>query len=80
MMKAAWSMCGWAQSSAPSDRANPAVGGAPVQALARGPVEDRSLRPLTHGQVDHPGGSGHEGITAGLEPLAHDPKGPVETL
>ena len=69
-----------AEPGPPSDGADPPVGGAPVQALARGTAQDRSFRPLTHGQVDHPCGSGNVGDHRGLGALAHDPKGPVPTL
>ena len=68
------------QLSPPSDGPNPPMGGAPVPALPRGAAEDRSLRPLTYGQVDHPGGSGDEGDHCGLGALAHDPEGPGTTI
>ena len=64
----------------PSDGTNPAMGGSPVQALARGTAEDRPLRPLAHGQVDHPGGSRHKRDDCGLGALAHDPKSPVTSV
>ncbi len=68
------------QSSAPSDGAHRAMGGAPIQALPRGTAEDRSFGPFAHGQVDHPGGTRHDGDDCGLGALDHDPKGPVPSI
>ena len=69
-----------AEPGSPSDGTNPAMGGSPVQALARGTAEDRPLRPLAHGQVDHPGGPRHKRDDCGLGALAHDPKSPVTSV
>ena len=40
------------ESSAPSDGAHPAMGGAPIQAFPRGTAEDRSFGPFARGQID----------------------------
>jgi len=69
-----------AEPGPPSDRADPAMGGSPVQALARGTEEDRPLRPLAHGQIDHPSGSRNDGDDRRFRFFAHDPKGPVPTV
>jgi hypothetical protein len=45
------------------------VGGAPVEPLPVAPAQDRSLGPLTDGQVDGAGGAGTSGMTAGLLPF-----------
>ena len=69
-----------AEPGPPSDGTYPAVGGPAVQALPQGTAQDRSLRPPTHGQVDHPGGPGNKGDDCRLGALAHDPKGPVTSV
>jgi hypothetical protein len=43
-----------------ADRADPPVGGAPVEALAVTAPQDRPLVALSDGQVDRPSGAGYE--------------------
>jgi len=56
-----------------ADRADPPMGGAPVEALAVTASQDRLFVALPDGQVDRPSGPRHERHSGGLVALAHDP-------
>ena len=60
-----------------ADRADPAVGGAPIEALAVLATEDRSFGALTDHQVEGPGGPRHQWDHSRLAAFAENPKGPV---
>jgi hypothetical protein len=52
-----------------TDRADPSVGGSPVESVAVTAPQDRSLVALTDGQVDRPSRAGTSGTVAGFLPL-----------
>jgi hypothetical protein len=52
-----------------SDRADPPVGGSPVEAVAVTAPQDRSVVAFTDGQVDRRAVRGTSGTVAGLLPL-----------
>src|SRR5688500_15367693 len=62
------------------DRADPPVGGPPVEALAVTAPKDRPLVAFTDRQVDRSSGPGHERHGGGLVALAHDPQGAMAAL
>jgi hypothetical protein len=62
------------------DRADPPVGGAPVEALAVTAPQDRPFVAFTDRQVDRPRGPGHERHGGGLIALAHDPQYAIAAL
>jgi hypothetical protein len=76
MMNAARNMwgCTLPRSGTLPGRANPPVGGAPVEALAVTAEQDGTLVALADGQVDRAGGSGYERHGGGFVALAHDPQ------
>src|ERR687892_1153472 len=57
-----------------ADRADPPVGGSPVEAVAVTASQDRSVVAFTDGQVDRPSGPGYERRCGGLVALADDPQ------
>lgn len=69
-----------AKSGPLGDRADPAVGGAPVQALAIASQQDRAGAALADGQVDGPGGARHERDDGRLVALADDAECAVAPL
>ena len=78
-MNAARSMWGWTWPSpaSPADGDDPAVRGSPVEALAVGAAQDRSLGSFADGEVDGSAVRGTSGISAGLAPLPRILQGPV---
>jgi hypothetical protein len=69
-----------AEPGTPADRADPPVGGSPVEALAVTASQDRPVVAFTDGHVDRPGGAGDERDGGGLVALAHDPQRAVAAL
>jgi len=69
-----------AEAGALGDRANPAVGGAPVEAAAVVAEQDRPGRPLADGQVDGARRPRHERDHGRLVALADDAQGAVASL
>jgi hypothetical protein len=62
------------------DRADPPVRGAPLEALAVPPPQDRAVAAITDGQVECPGGAWNERSGGGLVALAHDPQRAIAAL
>ena len=63
-----------------ADRAHPAVGGSPVQALPVAAQQDRPLDTLTDGEVDGARGAQRGRDRCGLVVFADDPRGPVSVF
>jgi hypothetical protein len=63
-----------------ADRADPPVGGSPVEALAVTAPQDRSVVAFTDCEVDRACCPGYEGHGGGLVALAHDPKRAMASL
>jgi hypothetical protein len=61
-------------------RADPAVGGAPVEALTVVTQQYRSVEPFTDGEVNRSGRARDQGNEGGLVALAHDPQHPMAPL
>jgi hypothetical protein len=61
-----------AEAGASSDCADPAVGGATVEALAVASTQDRPLIALADSEVEGAGAAGYEGYDGGLVAFAHD--------
>jgi hypothetical protein len=63
-----------------ADRADPAVGGTPVEALTVVTDQNRSFSPFTDGEVDGSRGARHQRDQGGLVALPDDPQYPVASL
>jgi hypothetical protein len=68
------------QASPPTDRPDPPVRGAPVEALPVSTAQDRSLEALADGKVDGSRRAGHERNGRGLGALAQDAQRSVAPL
>jgi hypothetical protein len=82
MMNAALSIWGvdLPDPSSFANRADPAVGGAPVEALTVVPQQDRSVSPFADGEIKCARRARDQGNEGGFVALADDPQHPMASL